>query len=67
MVFNKKQLLTSLAEPAVNFPLSIEMIRSGRVNAGRIITHTVPIDEADRLRSLYAIDAPAIKSVILCR
>ena len=37
------------------------------LNAGRIITHTVPIDEADRLRSLYAIDAPAIKSVILCR
>lgn len=67
MVFHKKQLITSLAEPAVNFPLSIEMIRSGRINAGRIITHTVPITEAQRLRELYASDAPAIKTVILCR
>lgn len=67
MVFNKKQLLTSLAEPAVNFPLSIEMIRSGRVNAGRIITHSIPLGEANRLRDLYACDAPAIKSVMLCR
>lgn len=67
MVFHKKQLLTSLAEPAVNFPLSIEMIRSGRVNAGRVITHTIPMEEAGRLRGLYACDAPAIKSVILCQ
>ena len=42
MVFNKKQLLTSLAEPAENFPLSIELIRTGRVDAGRIITHRLP-------------------------
>lgn len=67
MVFHKKQLLTSIAEPAVNFPLSIQMIRSGRIDAGRIITHTLPIGDAAELRALYAADAPAIKSVILCR
>lgn len=66
MVFQKKQLLTSLAEPAVNFPLSIQMIRSGRIDAARIITHTIPLDDAGRLRALYAADTPAIKSVILC-
>ena len=66
MVFNKKQLLTSLAEPALNFPLSIEMIRSGRVDAGRIITHRLRLEEAGRLRELYGADAPAIKTVILC-
>lgn len=67
MVFNKKQLLTSIAEPALNFPLSIEMIRSGRINAARVITHTLPLEDAAKLRSLYACDAEAIKTVILCQ
>ena len=65
MVFEKKQLLTSLAEPAENFPLSIRMIASGRVDAGRIITHRLPAEEAGKLRELYGQDAPAIKTVIL--
>ena len=65
MVFGKKQLLTSLAEPAENFPLSIKLIASGRVDAGRIITHRVPIDEAAKLKELYGQDAPAIKTVIV--
>ena len=65
MVFNKKQLLTSIAEPAVNFPLSIEMIRSGRIDAGRIITHRLKLDEANELAGLYAADAPAIKTVMV--
>lgn len=67
MVFNKKQLLTSIAEPAVNFPLSIEMIRSGRIDAGRIITHRIPLEKASELRNLYAQDAPAIKTVMINR
>ncbi len=66
MVFEKKQLLTSLAEPAENFPLSIELIRSGRVDAGRVITHRLPMAEAGRLAALYGEDSPAIKTVILC-
>lgn len=67
MVFNKKQLLTSIAEPAVNFPLSIEMIRSGRIDAGRIITHRLKLEDAAELEKLYAHDAPAIKTVMVCR
>ncbi len=66
MVFQKKNLLTSLAEPAQNFPLSIELIRSGRVNAGRIITHTIGLSEASKLNELYGQDSAAIKTVILC-
>ncbi|MDO4865789.1 MAG: alcohol dehydrogenase catalytic domain-containing protein [Clostridia bacterium] len=65
MVFEKKQLLTSLAEPAENFPLSIELIRTGRVDAGRIITHRLPMSRANELGRLYGQDAPAIKTVIL--
>ena len=66
MVFEKKQLLTSLAEPAENFPLSIELIRSGRVKAGRIITHRLPLADYPKLAELYGQDAPAIKTVMLC-
>ena len=65
MVFEKKQLLTSLAEPAENFPLSIELIRSGRIDAARVITHRLPMSEYGRLASLYGQDSPAIKTVIL--
>ncbi|MBQ8506015.1 MAG: alcohol dehydrogenase catalytic domain-containing protein [Clostridia bacterium] len=67
MVFNKKQLLTSIAEPALNFPLSIELIRSGRIDANRIITHTLSLDEAAKLKELFGKDAPAIKAVMLCQ
>ena len=66
MVFGKKQLLTSLAEPAENFPLSIELIRSGRVDAGRIITHQLALDDYAQLAELYGRDAAAIKTVMLC-
>lgn len=66
MVFHKKQLLTSLAEPAANFPLSIELIRSRRIDAGRVITHTLPLDRAAELKQLYACDAPAVKTVMDC-
>ena len=67
MVFNKKQLLTSIAEPALNFPLSIQMIRSGRIDAARVITHTLPLDRAQDILELYAQDAPAIKTVLICQ
>ena len=65
MVFNKKQLLTSIAEPAMNFPLSIRLIQSGRIDAGKVITHRIHMDEAKKIRELYAQDAPAVKSVII--
>lgn len=67
MIFEKKQLLTSLAEPAENFPLSIELIRTGRVDAARIVTHRLPLSEGTRLGELYGQDSPAIKMVILCQ
>jgi threonine dehydrogenase-like Zn-dependent dehydrogenase len=66
MVLNKKQLLTHIAEPALNFPLSIRMIESAAIQAGRIITNTVVLEEAPQLKKLYAQDSPAIKTVMLC-
>ena len=66
MVFNKKQLLTSIAEPALNFPRSIRMIASGRIDAARVITHRIPMEKSTEIKELYAADAPAIKTVIIC-
>ena len=66
MVFNKKQLLTSIAEPALNFPLSIQMIRSGRIDAARVITHKLTFDQADEIAGLYGADSPSIKTVMIC-
>ncbi len=66
MVMNKKSLITSLAEPAVNFPLSLRLIGQGAVDAGAIITHRLPLAEAGALKALYGQDAGAIKTVMLC-
>lgn len=65
MVFNKKQLLTSIAEPAMNFPLSIRLIQSGRIDAAKVITHRIPMEDAGMIKELYAKDAPAIKTVVI--
>lgn len=65
MVFHKKQLLTSIAEPAIYFPLSLKLIESGRIDVSKVITHRVSMQNAEILKSLYGADAPAVKTVIL--
>ena len=65
MVFQKKSLLTSIAEPAISFPLSLQLIRSGRIDAMRLVTHTLPLSQAEKLKNLYDKDSPAIKTVII--
>ena len=65
MVFNKKQLLTSIAEPAMNFPLSIQLIASGRIDAAKVITHRIPMESAELIKELYTKDAPAVKTVVI--
>ncbi len=46
MVFHKKALITSIAEPAKGFPLSAKLIESGRIDAAKIITHRIPLNDA---------------------
>lgn len=65
MVFGKKSLLTSIAEPALNFPLSLSLIAGGRVDVRRAITHRLPLSEARRLSELYGQDAPAVKALMV--
>ena len=66
MVMNKKSLITSLAEPAVNFPLSIKLIERGDIDVKKIITHQLPLSGSDGLKTLYGADAAAIKTVMQC-
>jgi len=66
MVMNKKSLITSLAEPAVNFPLSIRLIARGGIDVRQIITHQLPLERAGELKALYGRDSDAIKTVMLC-
>ncbi|MDD4079987.1 MAG: zinc-binding dehydrogenase [Eubacteriales bacterium] len=65
MVFNKKSLLTSIAEPGLHFPLALSLIRSGRIDARRVVTHQLPLSQAHGLAQLYEKDSPAIKTVII--
>jgi threonine dehydrogenase-like Zn-dependent dehydrogenase len=65
MVFGKKSLLTSIAEPGLHFPLALSLIRDQRIDVRRIITHRLPLEKAGEIVNLYEKDAPAIKTVIL--
>ncbi len=65
MVMNKKSLLSSIAEPALQFPLAIRLITSGAIDVRRVVTHMLGMNEAGKLKELYERDAPAIKTVFV--
>lgn len=65
MVFNKKSLLSSIAEPGLHFPLALSLIASGQIEVSQVITHRLPLAEAEGIETLYNQDAPAVKTVIL--
>lgn len=65
-IFNKITLRPSFAEPALNFPASLELIRSGKINASLYQTHTFGFAEHREMFSA-ALDGsiPVIKPVFL--
>jgi threonine dehydrogenase-like Zn-dependent dehydrogenase len=65
MIFNKKSLIATIAEPALNFPVALKLIKTGMVDAGKIITNTVTMNDYAKLEYLYGQDAPAIKTVLV--
>jgi L-iditol 2-dehydrogenase len=52
------------AEPAKLFPLSYELIKTGVIDAGLLVTHILRLEETDKLKDLFAEDRPVIKAVI---
>ena len=65
-IFNKISLKPSFAEPALNFPASLELIRNGTVDAALYQTHTLNFNNyADVFRDVLAGTLPVIKPVFL--
>jgi D-arabinose 1-dehydrogenase-like Zn-dependent alcohol dehydrogenase len=46
MVQNEISLIASLGMPSFRFPYMLEMIESGKLDPGKLVTRTVPVEEA---------------------
>ena len=66
MIFRKITLRPAFAEPAINFPVSMRLLREGVVDAGVLVTHM--FDFGDARSTLAAIidgSKPIVKAVML--
>ncbi len=66
MIFRKITLRPTFAEPAINFPVSIRLLKDGLVDAEAMVTHTFGFDDAKEIMGAV-IDGsqPIIKAVML--
>ncbi len=66
MIFRKITLRPTFAEPAINFPVSIRLLREGLVDADTLITHTFGFDDAEEiLGAIIDGSQPIIKAVMV--
>jgi L-iditol 2-dehydrogenase len=66
LIFRKISLVPTFAEPAINFPASLSLLRDGVVDSRAIITHTCALSEARAtLTGLLDGSLPAVKSVVI--
>ena len=66
LIFNKISLRPSFAEPAINFPLSINLLREGLVDPEKLITDTVSLDQVEEtIGSIISGDKPIVKAVCM--
>lgn len=66
LIFNKITLQPSFAEPALNFSLSLELLKKGLIPAKEIITHTFSFEDAKTLfKSIIDGSEPVIKAVFI--
>jgi L-iditol 2-dehydrogenase len=66
LVFRKITLQPYFAEPAVNFRVSLDLIRTGRVPVRELVSHTFTRAEArDMFTSIIEGTRPVIKAVLL--
>ena len=63
--FKKLQLRSSFAAPALRTPMALELLRSGRVDGAKLISHRIPLSEAARAIRVACLDKnEAIKVVV---
>ncbi len=66
LVFRKITLKPTFAEPAINFPVSIRLLRDGLVDARSLVTHTFGLADARKTMSAAVEGSePIIKAVMV--
>jgi L-iditol 2-dehydrogenase len=66
LIFRKITLVPTFAEPAINFPVSLALLRSGQIDARSVITHTFGMEGAEgKLGALLDGTLPALKAVLV--
>ena len=65
-IFRKISLIPTFAEPAINFPVALRLLRDGLLDATALITHTFGFEEAkETLAGIVEGTLPVIKAVML--
>ena len=63
--FKKLQLRSSFASPAQRTPMALELLRTGRIDGNKLISHRVPLSNAARAIRIACLDKnEAIKVVV---
>ena len=66
LLFRKISLIPTFAEPAINFPVAIRLLRDGLIDAEALVTHTFGFAEARQtMAGIVDGSLPAIKAVML--
>ena len=66
LILRKITLVPTFAEPAINFPVSLRLLREGLVDAKSIVTHTFGFDRAKEvMASIIDGNQPIVKAVML--
>ncbi len=65
LIFRKITLRPVLAEPAMHFPRAAELLRTGQIDSGKLVTHTFGFAEARGVfRGIIEKNLPVIKAVM---
>jgi threonine dehydrogenase-like Zn-dependent dehydrogenase len=66
LIFRKISLIPTFAEPAINFPVSIRLLRDGLIDAASLVTDTFGWDEARNvMEGIIDGSRPTVKAVML--
>ncbi|MCL5105610.1 MAG: alcohol dehydrogenase catalytic domain-containing protein [Armatimonadetes bacterium] len=65
MIFRKITLRPAFAEPAINFPVSLRLLKAGMIDTGALISHKFGFGEAkDVMRAIVDGSQPIVKAVM---
>lgn len=66
MIFRKISLIPAFAEPAINFPVSIKLLKEGMIDANALISHKFGFDAAkSTMQAVVDGSQPIIKAVMM--